>query len=143
MIAHATCLAYAGAGMLLRGPAGSGKSNLALRLMQRGAELVADDRTALSVDGEALIGRAPAAIRGLLEIRGVGMVRVPFQEQTPIDLVVDLLPAPDLERIPEPGSCALLGRAVRRIALHAFETAALEKLGLAAAIARQPARWLT
>lgn len=143
MITHATCIAYEGAGLLLRGPSGSGKSNLALRLMDRGAALVADDRTALSIDGDTLIGRAPATIQGLLEVRGVGMVRVPFRESTAIDLVVDLVAAPDAERVPEPGECDLLGHRVRRITLHAYEQAALEKLHLAASIARQPDRWLT
>jgi serine kinase of HPr protein (carbohydrate metabolism regulator) len=143
MIAHATCIAYEGRGLLLRGPSGSGKSNLALRLMQRGAALVADDRTALSVAGEDLIGRAPETIQGLLEVRGVGVVRVPYRETAAIDLVIDLVAEPDAERIPEPGDCEILGRRVRRIAVCAYEQAALEKIQLAASLARQPDRWLT
>lgn len=143
MIAHATCIAYEGRGLLLRGPSGSGKSNLALRLMQRGGVLVADDRTNLSTEGDMLIGRSPETIEGMLEVRGVGVVRVPYRESTSIDLVIDLVANPDEERIPEPGDCELLGRRVRRIALCAYEQAVLEKIDLAAALARQPDRWLT
>jgi serine kinase of HPr protein (carbohydrate metabolism regulator) len=143
MIAHATCIALAGAGVLLRGPSGSGKSNLALRLMERGARLVADDCTALSRDGDAVLARAPETVRGVMEVRGVGVVRVPYQESIAVDLIVDLLPAPDAERVPEPGSDELLGRPVRRIALHAFEEAALAKLELAARLARREDAWLT
>ena len=72
---HATCLARDDEGLLLLGSAGAGKSDLALRLLDHGFLLVADDR----VDIEAGRARAPAALAGLLEVRGLGIFRLPFR----------------------------------------------------------------
>jgi len=97
---HATCvrLALAGrkfgappaAGVLLIGGSGSGKSDLALRLLGRGAELVSDDRTILRVERGRLTARAPRQIAGLIEIRGVGIVEMPHAASARILLVVNL-----------------------------------------------------
>lgn len=87
---HASCVAIAGKGVLLLGPSGAGKSDLALRLIDGGARLVADDRTQLTVKGDALWASAPAAIRGLIEIRGVGIVALPPLAGARIHLVVRL-----------------------------------------------------
>src|SRR5882757_5718665 len=78
---HASCVALRGRGVLLLGPSGSGKSDLALRLIDEGATLVADDRTILFVKDDALHARAPASIRGMLEIRGLGIVALPARAQ--------------------------------------------------------------
>ncbi|MFZ9450406.1 MAG: HPr kinase/phosphorylase [Alphaproteobacteria bacterium] len=75
---HATCVAIDGAGILLRGPSGAGKSDLALRLVDGGAALVADDRVDLRRRGTCLVASPPAPLRGLVEARGVGILRVPF-----------------------------------------------------------------
>ena len=74
---HGTCVAVAGVGVLLRGPPGSGKSDLALRLIDRGAELVADDRVTLRREDDGIVASAPASLAGLIEVRGVGVARVP------------------------------------------------------------------
>src|SRR5690606_32729552 len=74
---HATCVALGDTGILLRGRSGSGKSDLALRLIDGGALLVADDRVALSLEGGRVIARPPAALAGYLEVRGVGPMPVP------------------------------------------------------------------
>lgn len=105
---HASCVALGARGVLLLGPSGAGKSDLALRLIDGGATLVADDRTLLFVRGGALHAGAPASIRGLLEIRGVGIVTLPVRAQVRIALVVRLgregarLPAARLWRPPTP-----------------------------------------
>jgi serine kinase of HPr protein (carbohydrate metabolism regulator) len=104
---HATCVAIGGKGALLRGPPGSGKSDLALRLIagpppegQRAAYLVADDQVALSRENDRLIARAPQAIAGLLEIRGVGIRRVPSTEAAQVALIVDLVSRDTVLRLP-------------------------------------------
>lgn len=106
---HATCvmLARAGdsfslhrAGVLLLGASGSGKSDLALRLIERGALLVSDDRTELFVRDEKLFARAPAALAGLLEIRGAGIIELSYEREAQISLAVEL--ADSVPRLPEP-----------------------------------------
>ena len=87
---HASCVALGGRGVLLLGPSGAGKSDLALRLIDDGATLVADDRTLLFAKGGALHAKAPASIKGLLEIRGVGIVKLPVRASVRIALVVKL-----------------------------------------------------
>jgi len=87
---HASCVAIGAKGVLLLGPSGAGKSNLALRLIDDGAQLVADDRTILFIDKGTLWAKAPATIRGLIEIRGVGIVQMPARARVKIALVVKL-----------------------------------------------------
>ncbi len=92
---HGSCAARNGAGVLLIGPPGSGKSDLLLRLFDHGFALVADDR----VDIEDGVAAAPARLAGLLEVRGLGIVRLPFQPAARLALAVQLAPA---DRLPEP-----------------------------------------
>ncbi len=109
---HASCVlmgraggafgAPASAGIFLAGPSGSGKSGLALRLIERGGMLVADDRVELFRDGTALAARAPRALAGLLEIRGVGIVELPYATSAQIALAVELVNLGQVARLPEP-----------------------------------------
>ena len=96
---HATCVAIGGRGVLILGKSGSGKSDLALRLMDDGAKLVADDRTELTVERGRLCARAPKSIAGLIEVRGLGIVAQPFATKAVIALAVRLDTAP--KRLPE------------------------------------------
>lgn len=131
---HGTCVLLSGLGVLLRGPSGSGKSDLALRLIDGGARLVADDQVELDRDGDMLRARAPRALAGLIEARGIGIMPVDAEEDAPVGLVVDLLPAAGKEeRLPEAETTDLLGVPVRRLAIHAFHASAAAKLRLAAA----------
>lgn len=123
-------------GVLLRGPSGSGKSDLALRMIDAGARLVADDRVELRVDRDRLMATAPAALAGLLEVRGVGIVPMPAAPEAEVGLVVDLVPRDAVERLPEEESADLLDRAVPRLALCPFDASTPAKLRLAAAAAR-------
>lgn len=106
---HASCVAIGNKGVLLLGKSGAGKSDLALRLIDGGAKLVADDRTILFMKNGALYARAPATIRGLLEIRGVGIVETPVRSQVRLALAVMLgregarLPQPQFYRAPSTG----------------------------------------
>jgi len=128
---HATAVAIDGAAVLLRGPPGAGKSDLALRLIEDGARLVADDQTLLRRADNRVLVRAPATIAGLLEVRGVGIVRVDPLDEAPLALIVDLVPPEQVERIPDNRSEVVLGLAFPLISLAAFEVSATAKLRLA------------
>jgi hypothetical protein len=97
---HATCVAIGAQGVLLLGPSGAGKSDLALRLIDDGAKLVTDDRTILFVKNGVLHARAPDSIRGLIEVRGVGIIKLPTRASVKIALVVKL--GRDGARLPKP-----------------------------------------
>ncbi len=132
---HATAVALAGKAVLLRGAPGSGKSDLALRLMEGGAELVADDQTCLSRRGAELWAAAPEPLKDLMEVRGIGIVRVPSLAEAPVALLVDLVPIPEVERCPEPEREVLLGIELPRMRLNAAEASAPAKLRLALCLA--------
>jgi len=123
---HATSVAHGTEGVLLIGRSGAGKSDLALRLIDRGWELVADDYTELDVKAGRLIASAPPRIAGKMEIRGVGLVEIPYRSQAPITLVADLDTPPD--RLPEPLVWRHSEVAVPMIRLCAFEASAPLKL---------------
>ncbi len=128
---HGTSVALGGDGILLQGPSGSGKSDLALRLIDSGARLVADDQTELSLLQGELRLSAPAAIAGRIEVRGIGILSVPTVASVPLRLVVALVPPGQVERLPEPQFCTLLGRSVPLVALAPFEASAPAKIRLA------------
>jgi HPr kinase/phosphorylase len=94
---HGSCVSRDGDGVLLIGPSGSGKSDLALRLLDRGFSLVADDR----VDIDDGVAAPPPALAGLLEVRGLGIVRLPYAPTARLALVAELGAA--AERLPAPG----------------------------------------
>ncbi|MFO0993936.1 MAG: HPr kinase/phosphatase C-terminal domain-containing protein [Hyphomicrobiales bacterium] len=110
-VVHATCIAVGGKGILLLGPPGSGKSDLALRLIDTPgqgigtaefeAQLVADDQVKLTRVGNELQAAAPDALAGLLEVRGLGLVRVKNLASIRVDLCVKLRPHSEIERLPE------------------------------------------
>jgi HPr kinase/phosphorylase len=105
---HASCIAIGRHGVLLLGISGSGKSDLALRLIDQGAVLVADDRTILYLEKGILHGRAPASIKGLFEVRGLGIVKLQTRANVRVSLAVRLgretvrLPAPRFYDPPQP-----------------------------------------
>lgn len=94
--------------MLIRGASGTGKSALALDLLALGLRLVADDRTELARDGGRVVARCPPAIRGLIEARGVGLLRADPLDEAVVELVVDL-DRPETERLPPWREAELLG----------------------------------
>ncbi|MDX1711053.1 MAG: HPr kinase/phosphatase C-terminal domain-containing protein, partial [Rhodovibrionaceae bacterium] len=106
---HGTLVFWRGAGLLLRGASGAGKSDLALRLIEAGGRLVADDQVAAALDDGRPRGRAPEALEGLMEVRGIGIVPVSRRAEAPIDIVVELVPAERIERIPESLTTVILG----------------------------------
>ena len=131
MMVHATCVACSGRAVLLCGPPGSGKSDLALRLIDGGALLVADDQVVLRPNGDELVAAAPATIAGRMEVRGIGIVAVPHVAAAPVALVVDLVAPDAVPRLPEPARRTFLGIALPLIALAPFEASAAAKIRLA------------
>ena len=127
-VIHASCVAVAGTGVVIRGPSGAGKSDLALRLIDAGAELVADDCCDLSTRDGRLIVAAPANLAGKLEVRGYGIVDLPFCREAVVALVVDLLPEAEIERMPETSTCLLAGVTIPRLTVNAFAASAAAKV---------------
>ncbi len=108
LLIHATAVALGPRAVLIRGASGAGKSALGLQLMAHGAELVADDRTELRAEGGRVIVRAPAAIAGLIEARGMGILRAVPRGQAAVALVVDLDRVAG-DRMPQVRKTSLLG----------------------------------
>jgi hypothetical protein len=128
---HASCVAIDGCAVLLCGGSGSGKSDLALRLLDRGAVLVSDDYTALRRDGARLLGSAPPNIAGKIEVRGIGIVDWPGAVEAPV-LLCFMLDSP-VERIPAEALPvqAFLGIDIPVLAINALEASAPIKVELA------------
>jgi len=137
---HGTCVRVGPMGVLLTGPSGSGKSDLALRLIDqpgRGggdavleAVLIADDRVQLSAQDGVLIAAAPDTIKGMLEVRSVGIIAVPVEAQVRVGLVVNLSPGLDRERIPDfqTQTVDYCGVVVPELRIDPFEASAPAKL---------------
>lgn len=106
---HASCVRIDDQGVVLLGPSGSGKSDLALRLIDAGAVLVADDQLLVERVGDRLVGRPAARLAGLLEVRGLGIVRLRHAEAAALRLVVELERGGDIPRLPERTRTTLLG----------------------------------
>ena len=125
---HATCVEIDGIGVLIRGDSGSGKSDLALRLIDQGAELVADDRVNLACVSGKIFASAPHEIAGMLEVRGVGILKFAPKADTSVGLVIELISAENVERIPENDSCHYMEVPLRLIRLAPFEASAAAKV---------------
>ncbi len=120
---HASCVAIGNRAVLIEGLSGSGKSDLALRLIDRGATLVSDDYVVIRREGNRLLASAPPALAGKIEIRGLGIVGMANIDAIPVALVVSI--GGPVERLPEDGSSrAIIGIDVPHVALVALEPSA-------------------
>ncbi len=128
---HGTSVLVSGIGVLLRGKSGAGKSDLVLRLIDGGALLIADDRVEVRVDQGRVMASAPASLAGLLEVRGLGLMPVPFAPVGELRLVVDLVEPGAVERLPEAEWTEIADTRLPRLALTPFEASAVAKLRLA------------
>ncbi|HEX8450032.1 MAG TPA: HPr kinase/phosphatase C-terminal domain-containing protein [Allosphingosinicella sp.] len=125
-VVHASCVAIGGRGVLLAGRSGAGKSDLALRLIDRGAVLVSDDYTELRGVGDNLLAQSPPPIAGRMEVRGVGILDIEPAGTVAICLYADLDRPP--ERLPEASTIRLAGLDIPLVALAALEPSAPLKL---------------
>jgi serine kinase of HPr protein (carbohydrate metabolism regulator) len=127
---HASTVAQGGRAVLITGPSGSGKSDLALRLLDRGFTLVSDDRTIVRKQDERLIASAPPNIAGKLEIRGIGIVDMETVTNIPVALLVEL--TSEIQRLPdESRERPLLGVKLPLISIDAMTASAPSKVALA------------
>jgi serine kinase of HPr protein (carbohydrate metabolism regulator) len=127
---HATCVEIDARGVLIEGPPGSGKSDLALRLLGRGAMLVSDDYVELASKGGHLTATAPEKIAGKMEVRGVGLVDVDYTSEVKIVLLIELTPRDKIPRLPDPRHKELESIRVPHFALEAFDASAIDKIFL-------------
>jgi serine kinase of HPr protein (carbohydrate metabolism regulator) len=127
---HASCVQLGGVGVVLLGTSGVGKSDLALRLIDAGALLVADDQLEVEAGPAGLLGRPAENLAGLLEVRGLGILRLPCCRVSPLGLVVELDDA-DPVRLPEPSTYTLLGVSLRHMRLDPRQASAVAKIRLA------------
>jgi HPr kinase/phosphorylase len=132
MLLHASSVAREGEAVLLLGPPGSGKSDLVLRLIDRGWRLVADDQVAVAAEAGTLRAAPPPALHGMLEVRGLGIFRdLAVAAPATLRLVARLVPHAEIPRLPEPEAWAAAGITLPVIRLDAFAASAAARLGLA------------
>jgi len=128
MLLHATCVSFEKKGVLLQGPSGIGKSDLALRLIETGGVLVADDQVDLSAKAGNLLANAPEALLGKLEVRGLGIIEFPTTQNIPVKIIVDLVQRERVPRFPELDYLKILNVSVRRIFLSPYEPSCAIKI---------------
>ncbi len=127
---HASSVAIDGRAVLITGPSGSGKSDLALRLLDRGFALLSDDQTIVRRAGDRLIASAPPQIAGKLEVRGIGILDVDWVTDVPVALLVEL--KSDIQRLPDDsGQRPMLGVPLPLVTIDAMTASAPSKVALA------------
>ena len=127
---HASTVAIGGRAMLISGPSGSGKSDLALRLLDRGFTLVSDDQTMVRREGSRLIASAPLNIAGKIEVRGIGILDIDSVGDMPVALLVEL--TSDIQRLPDDSRARqVLGISLPLVSIDAMTASAASKVALA------------
>jgi serine kinase of HPr protein (carbohydrate metabolism regulator) len=127
---HASTVALDGRAVMISGPSGSGKSDLALRMLDRGFRLVSDDQTIVRKDGNRLLATAPPTIAGKLEVRGIGIVEMERVDNIPVALIVEL--TSDIQRVPDDSrERPILGIRIPLVSIDASAASAPSKVALA------------
>ena len=124
---HSTSVVIEDLGILIRGQSGSGKSDLALRLIDSGATLISDDLTICKKIGDYLYLYPHSNTKGLLEVREIGIMTVPYVENIKLTLVVELVEE-EFERIPGMMSCSILGMKFPKIKIFGKSSSAVAKI---------------
>lgn len=127
---HASCVAIGEHAVLIEGRSGAGKSDLALRLIDRGAALVSDDYTILMRSARKLLATPPATIAGKIEVRGLGILDMPYRDRVAVSLLVELVD--EVERMPpEPQTRRIAGIDVPVVAMNGHDASGPIKVELA------------
>ena len=126
-----TCIAFGEEAVLFRGPSGSGKSDLALRCIEKGVDLISDDQTILFRKNKKIIASAPRTIAGKLEVRGIGIIDFPYREDASLVLVLDLINEGASERLPKIDFVDYFDIKIPNLRILSFESSAVEKVSLA------------
>ncbi|RMF10548.1 MAG: aldolase [Alphaproteobacteria bacterium] len=135
---HASCVTFGATGVLIRGASGAGKSDLALRVIHLGGRLVADDQVYLQAQDGVLYAFAPHVLRGRLEVRGVGIVELPYAHVSALGCIIDLIDGRNIDRMPEPMKVELAGLRIACHRLDPFEAAAPHKVAAIARLCHNP-----
>ena len=137
MKVHGTSVSIDGDGVLFRGPSGSGKSDLALRMINYGAQLVSDDQVCLTRRNDNIFMSSPPTIRNSMEVRGIGIVNTIVQKEAPLTLVLNMLPNNVTSRMPVWQLCTFFDIKVPAVEFAPFEISAHLKVKLAINLARK------
>ena len=125
--------------VFLRGRSGSGKSDLAFRLIEKGGgELICDDQVSFEKRQDKIYASAVEAISGLIEVRGVGLLRYPVADPARLRLVVDLVKHEEVPRLPDPQVVNILGVDIPLLKLHAFDVSTALKIYKAMEVVHKP-----
>jgi HPr kinase/phosphorylase len=125
---HASCVEKDGRGILLRGHSGAGKSSFALSLINRGFKLVADDQVRTVVENGCLVAQAASALKGLLEVRGVGIIKLDYSPSCHVQYLIDLVPGFRSDRMPPMVQTSINSILVRSFQMNPMDSKSIEKV---------------
>ncbi len=127
---HASCVRYKDKGILIMGESGTGKSDLALRLMDEGAILISDDYVDVTPNDGKAIANTPPTIEGLIEVRGIGLVKSDYENQCELGLVLELCNRDEIDRLPEAAYFDVEDVKIPLYKFDAFAASAIAKINL-------------
>ncbi len=128
---HATCVDFNGKGVVILGPSDSGKSDLALRLIDHGATLISDDYVEIKCEKGQLIAHCVPNIEGLIEVRGVGLIKMDYLKYTTLHLALELIHRDKIERLPVDKIFDQEGCQIPLLEFDAFSVSAVAKIRVA------------
>ena len=128
---HSTAVSLNGDGILIKGPSGSGKTDLALRLIESGGKLISDDQVIIKKKAERLFLSSPKELNGLMQLSGIGIVKVDYVQNIPLELVVKLQPFNVLDPFPIDREEFIKDFSIPALNLYSFAVSATSKIKIA------------
>lgn len=127
---HASCVEFEGKGVVIFGASGSGKSDLALRLIDAGGKLVSDDYVEITNESDILYAHPAPNIKGMIEVRGIGLMKVAYKKSSVLAVALMLVPKEDIERLPEAKTFSENGAEIPLYEFYSFSASAIAKIRL-------------